>query len=124
MILISRNLGTWALLALPGTAFVQTQTPITVQVINDSGLADSAINLLVVGQGVGNAAANTHHPFRVSGVAATPDGLVTNTTSLGSTGNGTYYEANAPLLVTASKLDVLMAFSPATLAVAGGSSTL
>jgi len=126
MILIPRQLATWALLALaiPGAAYAQTQTPITVQVINDSGLADSAINLLVVGQDVGNAAANTYNPFSVSGVAATPVGLVTNTTSLASTGNGTYYAANAPLLVTASQSSVLMSFSPATLAVAGGSSTL
>ena len=72
----TRVLSTLALLcsALPATAdaFVP-QTPITVQVINDSGRPDSEVMLLLVGQdvaGKNSDGSTTTYPFSVSSVTS------------------------------------------------------
>jgi hypothetical protein len=64
------------------TSCAMAQTPITVQVVNDSGLSDSDVYLLLSGSDVdvvpstGPAIA---YPFSVSGISKTPVGTVVNT---------------------------------------------
>ena len=102
------------------------QTPITVQVINDSGVPDSAVYLLLAGQDVGVVSPSgqaINYPFAVSGVAATPVGTVTNTTGALVTNGGTTPAASAPLTVTSAATTIAMSFAPATI-VSGGIATL
>ena len=124
-------LRTLTLLACMGIGFATVapaaaQTPITVQVINDSGLPDSAVYLLLAGQDVNvipRAGPATNYPFAVSGVSATPAGTVVNTTSALVTNAGTTPAASAPLSITGAASTIAMSFAPATI-VAGGTSTL
>jgi hypothetical protein len=114
-------------IAVPLIAPAQTQTPITVEVINDTDLPDSDVFLMVVGQDVGNAPAGspaTYFPFLVNGVSGMPAGLVTSSTTALSTSAGSIKAADAPMVVTASASPILMAFSPATIAATTGVSTL
>ncbi|MEO8675626.1 MAG: fibronectin type III domain-containing protein, partial [Casimicrobiaceae bacterium] len=103
------------------------QTPITVQVINDSGLPDSAVYLLVAGQDVNAPLASgqvINYPFAVSGgVAATPVGTVTNTTSALVTNAGTTPAASAGLTVSGAASTIGMSFAPGTI-VTGQTTTL
>lgn len=115
-----------ATLAAPAPAQPVPQTPITVQVINDSGVPDSAVYLLLTGQDVGIVPATgvaSYYPFSANGVATSPAGLVNLTTGPLLTTNGSFGTATAPLLVTASAGNITAAFAPATIA-AGGTATL
>lgn len=108
-----------AMLVTPFVAVAQVApTPITVQVINDSGLPDSAIYLLLGGQDVAPSALPSgqlpYYPFSVSGINTTPAGTVTNTTGALVTGSYTAASASAPLAVTAASSTIAMSFSPAT----------
>ncbi|MEP7328907.1 MAG: fibronectin type III domain-containing protein [Betaproteobacteria bacterium] len=128
MTLLHRALPFLACIALVAPTVAQTvpQTPITVQVINDSGLPDAAINLLLVGQDVGNTpagAVGTFYPFSVSGVRSAPTGLTSSSSSIVSTQAGTTSAGTAPIYVTANASPMTMAFVPPTLAV-GGTSVL
>jgi len=122
-------LRTLALLACMGigiatVAPAAAQTPITVQVINDSGLSDSDVYLLLAGQDVSvipAAGAATNFPFAVAGVAATPAGTVSNTTSQLVTGAGTTPAASAPLSITGAASTIAMSFSSATIPIGGTS---
>jgi len=103
-------MGIGAALAVPSSA----QTPITVQVINDSGLPDSAVYLLLAGQDVNvtpGGGPATNYPFAVSGVAKTPAGTVVNTTSALVTNAATTPAATAPLSITGAASTIAMSFS-------------
>ncbi len=106
-------------LAVAAPAQPVKQTPITVEVVNDSGLSDAQVYLLVTGQDLGNTPAGqpgTYYPFSVSNVAVSPSGLVVGATGALSTANGANNPAAAmPLFVAASASPVAMAFSPAAI---------
>ena len=61
MTLLRRVLATllFIVIAIPATAQPVPQTPITVQVINNSGLPDSAIYVLLAGKDIDNTTAGT-----------------------------------------------------------------
>ncbi len=99
--------------------------PINVQVINDSGLPDSEVFLLLAGKDVTGAAltdrALPFYPFEVSGVRAAPAGTVTLSTGTLATNGVTIPAAVAPLAITSGASPLTMAFAPATVAVGGAS---
>lgn len=92
--------------------------PITVQVINDSGVPDAQVYLLLAGKDVTAAplanGALPFYPFSAAGINATPAGTVTNTSGALVTSAFTAGPASAPLTVTAGGSTIAMSFAPAT----------
>src|SRR5215831_13625984 len=103
------------LVGLACPAFAQTpQTPINVQVINDSGVPDSEVFLLLSGADVDVVHATKAaeaNPFAVSGVNKTPVGTVTNMTSALVTAAATSAAVNAPITVVQAASSISMAFA-------------
>jgi hypothetical protein len=103
------------LIGLACPALAQTpQIPINVQVINDSGVPDSQVFLLLSGADVNvvhAAKAAEANPFAVSGVNKTPVGTVTNTTSTLVTAAGTSVAINAPITAVQAASSISMAFA-------------